>query len=98
MNHWCATTALAKEIADTCGCACSANKYTTPAIMRPFIASAAAKAVSLVERVFMGVSGKWLSSILTCITQQGPCQLQKPGKKGHLEGHFHRMGRQVTPD
>jgi hypothetical protein len=53
----CATTALAKEIADKCGCACSANRYTTPAIMRPFIARAAAKVVSLEERVFICVSG-----------------------------------------
>jgi hypothetical protein len=52
MNHWCATTALVKEIADKCGSACNANRYTTPAIMRPFIARAAAKALSLEERVF----------------------------------------------
>jgi len=41
---------------------------------------AAAKAVSFDERVFMCVSNEWLSSILACMTQQGPCQLQAPGK------------------
>ena len=47
-------------------------------MIMPFINTAAAKAVSLEESVFMCVSERrWLSSILTGITQQGPCQLQK---------------------
>jgi hypothetical protein len=50
---------------------------------KPFTMRAAVKAVSLVERVFMWVSwSKWLSSILTGITQQGAWQLQVPGKNG----------------
>jgi hypothetical protein len=49
-------------------------------MMRLLTIKAIAKAVSLVERVFMGVSNIMLSSILTCITQQGRCQLQALGK------------------
>src|SRR5580704_46421 len=51
-------------------------------MIRLFMTRAAASALSLEDRVFIGVSGSWLSAILTAITQQGPCQLQKPGDKG----------------
>jgi hypothetical protein len=49
-------TALAKEIADMCGCDCSAKKYPTVPMTKPFTMRAAAKAVSLEERAFIGVS------------------------------------------
>ncbi len=49
-------------------------------MMRLLTIKAIANAVSLVERVFTDVSNGLLSSILTCITQQGPCQLQARGK------------------
>ena len=67
---------------------------------RPFINRVAATALSLEEKVFMCVSwSKWLSSILTRITQQGPCQLQRPREKGHCEGNFHQVGAtRVTAD
>jgi hypothetical protein len=69
-------------------------------MIRLFITKAAANAVILEERLFMCVSlGKRLSSILTCRTQQGPCQLQKPEKKPHFNADFSGAGRaQVAAD
>jgi hypothetical protein len=46
-------TALAKAIADMFGGDCNAKRYPRAPKTKPFIARAAAKAVSLEERVFM---------------------------------------------
>jgi len=43
----------------------------------------------------MCLEGKWLSSILTRITQQGPCRLQHQ-QNGYLEGNFPRTKRRTT--
>jgi hypothetical protein len=49
---------------------------------------AAAKAVSLDERVFMCVSQRSSGySILTGITQQGPWELQRPEEKVYFKRH-----------
>jgi len=48
-----ATTALAKAMAEMLGWDCSAKRYPTPPKTKPFIARAAAKAMSLEERVFV---------------------------------------------
>jgi hypothetical protein len=62
-------------------------------MIMPFINRAAAKAVSLEESVFMCVSERrWLLSILTGITQQGPCQLQTRGKRVIWKVIFIRAG------
>jgi hypothetical protein len=46
------------------GLACSAKQYPRAPITKPFMAKAAAKAVILVERVFMCVSvSQWLSFV-----------------------------------
>lgn len=68
-------------------------------MIMPFINTAAAKAVSLEESVFMCVSeSKWLSSILTGITQQRPCQLQGLGKWVIWKPNFIRGTMRVTAD
>jgi hypothetical protein len=75
------------------GCDCRAKRYPRAPKIKPFIMRAAAKAVSLEERVFMGVSecsGGYRSLLAQHSKGRASC---KNLRKGPFGSSFGSMGR-----